>query len=507
MQESAVDRLAAWSIFAVVLFSSAYFFGGSGFGQNATFSMTRALVEHGELHIDRYAGNTADVSRAGGHLYSNKVPGLSFLAAVPYAALYAIRGAPRTPLEGTFAQYVCSVAVCGVAASLIGVLLYRAARTRGVDPRTAYAIALAACFGTPLFAYATMLYPHVPSALFALVAFLSLDGTLRRNAALAGAAAGAASLMHYLSVLLVLVMLGFLLATSQRRVRETAQYVAGGLPFALLLGAYQLVVFGSPFRTTLDSTNPAFLVKGAWLGVFSLPKGGAVWGLTFSPFRGLFYLAPLLLAAAGGLAVMVRRQRAAAITIALTAILFLLVNAAFNGWYGGYAIGPRYVLPAVPLLVLGLCHVPRQARLLTISLAAVSIFFNVDVTVVDPQPPDTLRDPIGKYAIPSLLVGNSSDDADVPPWIPALYRGHTSTNRVAFDELTAYQRRPPGSRENEWASFNLGELLFGPGALASLFPWLLIAGAVVFTTRGRLRRPVPARPATPGTQTARSRSA
>ena len=29
-----------------------------------------------------------------------------------------------------------------------------------------------------------------------------------------------------------------------------------------------------------------------------------------------------------------------------------LVNASFNGWHGGYSIGPRYVLQIVPLLAL-----------------------------------------------------------------------------------------------------------------------------------------------------------
>jgi hypothetical protein len=501
------DRVARWSIFALLLFSSAYFFGGSGFNQNATFDMTRSLVEHGQLHIDRYTGNTADISRANGHVYSNKVPGLSFLAAIPYAALHALHGAPASTLEATLMLYLCTVLVCGVCAALIGVLLYRAARHRGLAPEVAYAIALLAVLGTPLFAYATMLFPHVPSCLVALLAFLSLDGTLRRNALLAGAAVGAATLMHYLCALLVVVMFAFLLATSRARLRETLLFIAGGLPFALLLGWYQFTVFGSPLRTTVTTQNPGFITHGAWFGIFSLPRADALWGLTFSPFRGLFYIAPVLLFAAYGLVLMARKERAAAIAIAATSLLFLVVNAAFNVWHGSYTIGPRYSLPLVPLLALGLIYAHGRPKLLYATFAALSLFFNFAVTAVDAQTPDTLRDPIGKYAIPALLTGSASDDPAVPPWIPALYTGHTSTNRVAFDEVVAYQKRGLGSPENEWASFNLGELAFGAGSFASVLPWLAIASGVVLTTRASLRRRHRATHTIPGTQTARSHSA
>ncbi|HET8775348.1 MAG TPA: hypothetical protein VFP80_16230, partial [Thermoanaerobaculia bacterium] len=190
------DRAA---VFFTLLFSYAYFFGGSGFNQNATFDLTRALVERQQLHIDEYAANTADVSFHAGHVYSNKAPGLAFAAAVPYAVFYAIHGAPRNALELNLALYLCTVAICGVSGALIGVLLAEAARKRGLPPD----IALLAGLGTPLFAYSTMLFAHVPAALLVLVAYLSL----RKRPMLAGAAIGAATFINYLCAPLVLVFL------------------------------------------------------------------------------------------------------------------------------------------------------------------------------------------------------------------------------------------------------------------------------------------------------------
>ncbi|MEO8036603.1 MAG: hypothetical protein ABI837_19355, partial [Acidobacteriota bacterium] len=50
-------------------------------------------------------------------------------------------------------------------------------------------------------------------------------------------------------------------------------------------------------------------------------------------------------------------------------------------------------------------------------------------------------------------------------------------NRTAVDEVIAFRRHPPGSQPGQWGSFNLGELLFGPGSAWSLVPFLLIAGS------------------------------
>lgn len=435
------DRLA---VFLTLFFSYAYFFGGSGFNQNATFALTRALVERHEIHIDAYASNTADVSFQAGHVYSNKAPGLSFVAAIPYAIFHAIHGAPRNAIELNVALYLCTVFVCGISGALIGVAVLIATQRRDV--------ALLAGLGTPLFAYSTMLFAHVPAALLVLIAFV----LLRKRPWLAGAAIGAATFVNYLCAPLVVI---FLVASR----RDALKFALGGLPFAIALAAYHYAAFGSPFTTAVEVTNPAFLDQSRFLGVFALPRLDALWGITFSPFRGLFFIAPILLIAAYG----IRRHA----TIVAAALVTILMNASFNGWHGGYTIGPRYLLTIVPLLALGLPEV--RAKLLMRVLAAVSLLFNFAATAVDPQPPDILRDPIGRYALPSLLTGRALGD-ERTPWLADYYTGHTSTNRVAADELLQFTRHAPGSRESEWASFNLGELVFGAGSLWSVVPWLAV---------------------------------
>lgn len=456
------ERRVAIIVASIAFGAYAFFFGGSGFNQNAHFDQARAIVERRTLAIDAYAGNTADLSESGGRLYPNKAPGTSFLAAIPYAVLYPIERAAGADVNAlpvvTLNLYLVTVAVCGGLGALMAFLVFGEARARGASMRRAIAIALITALGTPLFAYSTMLFLHVPSAAFLLLAFLA------RRPLAAGLAAGAAGLTNYLCIPAVLII-------GIARSKNRLLYVAGGVPAALLLGWYHWAAFGNPFQLPIETENPAFLDQKAFLGIMNLPQLDALWGVTFSPYRGLFFLSPVLLLAF---------KRMEKTTIAIAAF-FLLFNASFNGWHGGYAIGPRYITPVIPLLALGLVHIRSNAILGV--LASISLTMNFAATAVDPQPPDSVMNPIRDYALPSLVFGEAREGA-VPPWLRTLYTGHVAVNRVAADEMLPFKKHAPGSPESEWASFNLGELLFPQGHWSSLLPVLAwIAGGWWWVSR------------------------
>ena len=85
-------RIAEW-LFLGTFATYAFFFSGGGWNQNSQFDVTRAMVERRTFAIDAYAANTGDRAFTRGHVYSNKSPALSWLAAVPYAPLVAIERA------------------------------------------------------------------------------------------------------------------------------------------------------------------------------------------------------------------------------------------------------------------------------------------------------------------------------------------------------------------------------------------------------------------------------
>jgi hypothetical protein len=81
--------------------------------------------------------------------------------------------------------------------------------------------------------------------------------------------------------------------------------------------------------------------------------------------RGLFLFAPVTLLGVVGLVILLRRggrHRADAVVgLAVAAVLWLLQAGWANPW-GGEMPGPRYLVPALPFLAVGVAVVAEQAR-------------------------------------------------------------------------------------------------------------------------------------------------
>lgn len=460
-------RIAEW-LFLLTFFAAAYFYGGAGWNQNATFDLTRAMVERHTLAIDAYASNTGDVSYANGHVYANKAPALSFLAAVPYAVLHAA-GVRNVAV----ACYFCTLFTCGILAALIPALLYRTARERGIDALGAAIVALTVAFATELLPYSTLLMVAVPSGALMLYALAG------RRAPAAGFAAALAAGMNYLCIPAMVVI-----ALARGR-RTFVQFVAGAFPPLAALAWYQYVCFGGFFTNAVSKTDPRFLQKGA---LFGLPSLDALYGVTISPYRGLFFFAPVLL-----LALVYLFKEPAVLAISL---VFFGFNLCFINWDAGFALGARYLVPLIPLLGFALMRVRRRA--LVVVLAIVSLAINFAATAVDPQPSATIPHPLTQYILPLLVRGHFSPDVPITaPWSAKTFTGHTSVNRLAHDEASVFQRHPPGSLESEWSSFNLGELIFGAGDARSLIPFAVVFAAAIAAILAKARRLSPGSAATP----------
>src|SRR5215471_10293756 len=105
-----------------------YFYEGGGWNQNSRFDLLRAIVERGTLQIDASHTNTQDKAHFRGHYYSDKAPGLVFLA-VPFAlaARVGMRvvGADPESVRGEYAlSHVAIVSAVALPSALAGVCLF-----------------------------------------------------------------------------------------------------------------------------------------------------------------------------------------------------------------------------------------------------------------------------------------------------------------------------------------------------------------------------------------------
>jgi hypothetical protein len=469
MTTAKTDRWIAMGLFVLALVTYAWWDPGPGWNQNANFDLARSMVERQTFNIDGYHVNTRDTSVGRrGQIYSNKPPGLSMLAAIPYAVVYRVESARGISVDDLRVMrinlWIVTAATCGVSGALLAALLYLYGRRRaGVSPLASLSVAFLIAFATIVFAYSTVLFAHVPSALLLFLAFAWLD----EKPFLSGFAAGLSSLCFYFSIPLALVLT---VAAFLKSRRHALLIIAGGAPAACFLAFYQYRCFGSVFRTSSELSK-RFTTEGLLLGMFHGPKLEAFWGTTFSPYRGLFFLSPVLLFALVGAFVMIRSgrmRRELNVAAALVAVLLFLV-ACYSWWDGGWAIGPRFLLQAIPLLAVPMFFATGMLRPLWIVAGLVSLVFNFTAIAVDPMPSHAIANPIRDYILPAFFRGSLPDATRA-----ALQRTDPMIGHVGLS----------------LAGTNMGEYLFEPGSLMTVVPiavWMTAGFALLCLVASRAR--------------------
>jgi hypothetical protein len=407
--------------------------------------MVVAVVEDGTFQIDPYVANTVDYAKVGEHYYSDKAPGVAFLGIPVYAVLREFfelpvmegvmdRLAANEALQATLREEgtgllenkvrfaIAQTALTFVGAvlptALLGVLMYRLLSRFTARPWPRVGVVLAYGLLTPAFAYAGAFYGHQLSAACLLAAFTLVFMGPKPIPTLAlmavGFLLGYSVVSEYPAALVagILFLYTFYRLGDRRRIGWVI-LTGGAVAAGWML--YNTFVFGSPLE--LGYSHSELWTDQHHTGFMSLtlPRWDAVWGITFSPFRGLFVLSPLLLLALPGLVMWYRSQEhRPEMWVALASMVAMfLFNSSSIMWWGGFSVGPRYLLPMVPFMVLPLVYVFREANrrlwvcLLCGVLGAWSLVATWGLTLAGQAfPPDTLRSPLAEYAWPRWQAGN-----------------------------------------------------------------------------------------------------
>lgn len=436
------------AIFLLVLFLSAYTLPRwADPNQNSRLDMVFAVVEQGSFQIDAYVENTVDYAKWDGHYYSDKPPGTAFLGIPIYSGLRFVLNTPAldavveklanspsfqaTLREGgsgvyaekvrfALAQVVLAFLLAAVPTALTSVMIYRLSLLWRLSASISAFTALAYAVLTPVFAYSNALYGHQLSAALLLGAFsLAVrQAPLRgRDAFWAGLFLAYAVITEYPTVLAAGII-GLVILFGLVRHKAWGGVVTMLIPalavLALLLW-YNNAVFGSPFR--LGYSYSENWTEQHETGFMSLtaPTLTAMWGITFGVFRGLFLLSPLLLCAIPGFVLWLRRPgaRVAGVTALAITVAMFLFNSSSIMWWGGFAVGPRYLLAALPFLTLAAGFVFAQlvrgwlGKVLLALLAAVSLVSSWGMALAGQSyPPDTIPNPFSGWLVPHWTGGN-----------------------------------------------------------------------------------------------------
>lgn len=247
-------------------------------------------------------------------------------------------------------------------------------------------------FGTLAWPYSGTFFSEPLATLFGLAAFhmlvsndpaLGADACKVRRTVLAGLLLGIATSVHLTAILFVpffglYALYPYWNPPARHKLLVPALGFAAGLAIMLAaLAYYNYWRFGNPLETG-RTVNPHDVARFAY-GVFTSPLEGLS-GLLISPGKGLLLFSPIVIAGVLAWPKLTRAHRFIAYTLVGAIAFRLLFIAARSDWHGGYCIGPRYLVMALPylclplvLLINGLFQAGRHGRILVFASAWLAV--------------------------------------------------------------------------------------------------------------------------------------
>lgn len=384
-------------VFITALLTYGYFKNDPGWNGFSRFDLVRALVEDGTTRIDRFHENTADKSTFRGHTYSDKAPGTSFLALPAYAAYFARlegkmgRAAARNPDEPMFFRglYLCSFAAVALPSAVALAFFFLLALELAGDRNRALFGTAALGLGSTAFPYSTILFGHqlCGSLLFLSFALLARERWRGRAGApamppaadarvtgpsapgepsarlgwrlwpvlLSGLAAGYAVMTEFPAAVPA-ALIGLYLLRGRPGARAILVFVTGVMLPLILLAIYNSASFGNPLELGYSHVEKPQFAAGMSQGFMGLtyPKPSVLVEILFGQFRGLLPLSPVLVLFVPGITRMWKRSELRREVVLCVAIVgtYLLLNASYYQWDGGWSLGPRHTVPMLAFLAL-----------------------------------------------------------------------------------------------------------------------------------------------------------
>lgn len=153
-------------------------------------------------------------------------------------------------------------------------------------------------------------------------------------------------------IMLVFALLPFLHLIVNKNWRSLLWIMLGGLPFAILLGWYNYVSYGSIVSSGYNAVRGETFTFSQFNGIQVL----------FSPYRGYLIFTPVFILAISGLTLLCRKYIQLAGSLLLGFILIVILYGFWPSWWGGGSFGARFFVFATPIGSLGLGYLLSQAK-------------------------------------------------------------------------------------------------------------------------------------------------
>jgi len=388
-----------------------HFIGLESWNASSRLNLTYALAEKGTFSIDDYHQNTGDKVYHDGHYYSDKAPGPSLLA-VPFYFLLKWAGVGSEK----YMRYGLTLTVVGIPSAVAALLFYGIlTMLKEIRQGARVILTLAYSLGTLAFPFSTVFYGHQLAAALVIAVFYLL---LRVRLKLwperffpiwsAGLLSGAAFLCDYPAGIIVILLGAYCAAALTRKWKLILWLLGVALPVGAWL-YYNHRCFGGVLNSAY-AFHVTYSHQKGFLGI-GWPHPRALWGITFSPYRGVFYQSPFLLLAFPGFYYLFRRKRwRREFYLCLLAFLgFLFFNSGYAYWDGVGSAGARFLIPALPFLIFPLATVIGKWPRTALALIGLSFVFMLVIAAVEPRAEWRVSNPLFYFSFFLLCRGFVSD--------------------------------------------------------------------------------------------------
>ncbi|PIE81921.1 MAG: hypothetical protein CSA11_02065 [Chloroflexi bacterium] len=169
----------------------------------------------------------------------------------------------------------------------------------------------------------------------------------------------------------------FLIALKNEQTWKKRSYIILGVILVSMFVIFQLLYF---WRN--GSTWNYFYIFSSNNLIHVLPR---LYGLLFSPIKGLVFYMPVFLLTIPGLYYLYRKQRFVALGIGLTCLSLLIVVSFYAAWYGGQSWGPRLLVPIIPILMIPIASLwdgVEQRRMHIVIIVVMLLSISLQLPVV-----------------------------------------------------------------------------------------------------------------------------
>ena len=279
-----------------------------------------------------------------GHYYSKF--GIGYAALFIPAALATRLSGHFLPVSQNYLLHIFSCFTNTIVASLIIVLFVRLFLILGYTRKVIFFTVLLIATGSILLPYSKINHSEIPTAALLLLFLIKLHSCKKlsfNNGLLFGIIGSALLLLRIGNIVysLCIFAYGFYLILRGKFSKQGALSLfllpLLTLVFFIALNIYR---FGNPFNTGYGSEQH----------LFTTPLIRGLSGLLLSPSRSLFLFSPLIILALWSIRSAASRFPKITFIIAAMSAGNLIFYARWHDWHGGWAWGPRLIVPSILLL-------------------------------------------------------------------------------------------------------------------------------------------------------------